>query len=770
MTDSSCQDCRDAGIGRLTLPLILVCVTSTSLWAEHELPPSPALPQRLSVVEGLTNPLTGEVLTTLEPLHGDEEKQKRKAKALARYMAGRIAMERRRVPAAIEAFKKAIEIDPEAVDSYQALVPLLLTQQRMEEAEDYVLQAARKTDNGYELVLVMASVYVRQTKIDQGIELMKRALGTRSIQPGSREDLLVHRDLGLYHRLNNDFEQASQEYQIVFERLVGGELNEELLAEVLKEPGKNFDEFGDTFLKAGHPELALKAYEEASKYREAKPGLHSFNLATVFKQTDQPEKALAALQEYFDAKLQSRGRAPYVLLEELLTTLGRENEVQSKLEELLKNDDGNEVLRYYVADKMLALGNFERAERLYLHGAESVSDPRALVGMLAIYHQQANYPKLLDVLTKAFQVIPRGDDSETLKRLEEDLRTLSEGFETQLTSLKEDKETMNGLYSYARTLKEGDEPSLEFVQAYLLGKLATEADDTDAALDFYKFAISMRNDPPALLYTEIGGHLLDAEHYEQAVEILTEAAAHPSSGLQSEKWRFLFFLSYGHEFLGETEKALSVIEEALNSAPNAIHGRLEYQKAWIFYHARNWEAALAQFNEVIDAYASDADLVQDSKFRMSNIYVEMGDMTQGESVLEEILKDDPANIQANNDLGYLWADQGKNLAQAHEMVQKALTAEPENPAYLDSMGWVLFKQGDYEQAVTYLQKATETKNGDDSTIFEHLGDALQKSGKAEAAQAAYRKALDLEQAKKRPSEKLLKSIQGKLKEEASEAS
>ena len=61
-------------------------------------------------------------------------------------------------------------------------------------------------------------------------------------------------------------------------------------------------------MKAKRPEMALRAYEEASKHREAKPGLHSFNLATVFQQTGKPKEALQELQKYFDAQLQSRGR------------------------------------------------------------------------------------------------------------------------------------------------------------------------------------------------------------------------------------------------------------------------------------------------------------------------------------------------------------------------------------------------------------------------------------------------------------------------------
>lgn len=744
--------------------LMAMAVATDVFAAGEERPPSPEFPVRAAPVRGLIDPQTGEFIAKLKPKVKPSAREQNKVDALAHYLAGRIAMERRRIPAAVAEFEQAIQLDPESIEAYKAIVPILLTQRKMDEAREYVLDATRQTDRGYELLAVMASVYARQTRIDDGIALMRAALGSRSIPSGSREELLVHRDLGLFHRLNNEFETAAEEYRFVFDRVLAGDLSAEDFDRLFQEPGKNFDEFGDTFLKAGDAELALKAYEEASKYREAKPGLHSFNLATVLHQTGKPELALQTLQEYFDAQLSSRGRAPYVLLEKLLTELDREEEIQQRLETLVEEDPQNDVLRFYLAEKELARGEMDRAKQLYLNGAEQANDPRALVGLIGIYRAEHNSEKLLDVLTRAFQVVPRSENEDDLKRLDDDLRALAEEFESQLTQLKEDEVSIRQLFDYARTLATGDDAKLEFVPAYVLGKLATEGKFTQAAIDFYKIAISMRNDPPAMLYTEISSHLLDEKEYEEANAFLQEALDHPSNSLQSERWRFLFFLSYGHAFLGETELALDAIAQALGAAPDAIHGRLEYQKAWIYYHARRWDEARKHFEDVIQVFHDDQDLVQDARFRLSNVYVELDDMETGERILEEVLQDDPDNTQANNDLGYLWADQNKNLDRARGMIQKALNEEPDNPAYLDSMGWVEYRLGNFEKAVEYLQQATQQEHGDDSTIFDHLGDALHAVGKKTAAQAAYERALEIEEAKKPPKQKLLDSIRQKLQE------
>jgi Tfp pilus assembly protein PilF len=174
------------------------------------------------------------------------------------------------------------------------------------------------------------------------------------------------------------------------------------------------------------------------------------------------------------------------------------------------------------------------------------------------------------------------------------------------------------------------------------------------------------------------------------------------------------------------------------------------------------------FKEVIAAYPEEQRLVRNCQFSLSNIYVQQGDMSRGEKILEDVLKEDPESTQANNDLGYLWADQGKNLEQAKTMIEKALAAEPDNAAYLDSMGWVLYRLEQFEEARKYLEQAIEKPTGQDATILDHLGDCLDKLGQKEEAVRQWREALKMEREKARPDEELVKKIEEKLQAEQQE--
>ena len=96
------------------------------------------------------------------------------------------------------------------------------------------------------------------------------------------------------------------------------------------------------------------------------------------------------------------------------------------------------------------------------------------------------------------------------------------------------------------------------------------------------------------------------------------------------------------------------------------------------------------------------------------------------------------------------------------MVEKAMKAEPDNAAYLDSMGWVLFRLGEFAAAKEHLLKAAEKLESEDSTIYEHLGDIHEALGEHEDAVKVWIKALKLEAEKQFGDEKLLERLRKKV--------
>lgn len=97
----------------------------------------------------------------------------------------------------------------------------------------------------------------------------------------------------------------------------------------------------------------------------------------------------------------------------------------------------------------------------------------------------------------------------------------------------------------------------------------------------------------------------------------------------------------------------------------------------------------------------------------------------------------PKFAEALNYCGYMWTERGIHLDQARSMIQQALEIEPDNAAYLDSLGWVLFKLNQPSEALPHILKALEKSEEPDATISEHLGDIYHALGNAPKARQAW---------------------------------
>jgi tetratricopeptide (TPR) repeat protein len=106
------------------------------------------------------------------------------------------------------------------------------------------------------------------------------------------------------------------------------------------------------------------------------------------------------------------------------------------------------------------------------------------------------------------------------------------------------------------------------------------------------------------------------------------------------------------------------------------------------------------------------------------------DLAEGE--FRKLLAINPNSTSALNYLGYMLADRGTRLNEAVEMIRKALDQDPNNGAYLDSLGWALYRQGKLPEAEENLKRAQE-RTPKDATIHDHLGDVYAKQGNLKAA-------------------------------------
>jgi tetratricopeptide (TPR) repeat protein len=197
--------------------------------------------------------------------------------------------------------------------------------------------------------------------------------------------------------------------------------------------------------------------------------------------------------------------------------------------------------------------------------------------------------------------------------------------------------------------------------------------------------------------------------------------------------------------------------------------------------------AIETYDEVLERLKSNKRIPDESRekyirvirYTLTGVYVDDNKIDKAAEQLQALLKDNPDNPTYCNDLGFIWADHDMNLDESEKLIRKALEEdrknrkenedlEPEddkdNPAYLDSLGWVLFKKKDFKEAKKYLEEATQSKEGQHIEILDHLADTHMALGEKDDAIKTWEKALksDPENLSKRDQERRI-SVEKKLK-------
>jgi len=187
-----------------------------------------------------------------------------------------------------------------------------------------------------------------------------------------------------------------------------------------------------------------------------------------------------------------------------------------------------------------------------------------------------------------------------------------------------------------------------------------------------------------------------------------------------------------------------VVEDA-NRAPSTDDKRGEklaylQQVAAIYETNKRWSDAAQTLDVAEKASVTDIE--------KAKICFARGDMLErqkqheaAEKEFRKVLQLNPKDAEAMNYLGYMLADRNVKLDEASQLVKKALDMVPDNGAFLDSLGWIYYRQGKYSEAQGLLERAlTQTP---DPTIHDHLGDVLSKQGKTKEAVSEWQAALKL---------------------------
>jgi tetratricopeptide (TPR) repeat protein len=185
---------------------------------------------------------------------------------------------------------------------------------------------------------------------------------------------------------------------------------------------------------------------------------------------------------------------------------------------------------------------------------------------------------------------------------------------------------------------------------------------------------------------------------------------------------------------GATARSAAWFDELRDEHPERAE-KLSTLEADLLLRADELDLALATLNRALVQHPDSSNLL----YTRSMVNEQRDDLVAMEDDLRRIIAAEPDNATALNALGYTLANRTDRYAEAQALISQALAARPNEPAILDSMGWVLFRLGEYEQAINYLSQAYA--RFPDPEVAAHLGEVLWVSGDTNSARDVWRGAL-----------------------------
>lgn len=508
------------------------------------------------------------------------------------------------------------------------------------------------------------------------------------------------------------------------------------------------------------------------------------------------DEALKYLQAAF--KTNPDDLATGTVVSQILGSLGRFPEAEKVLAQMVERAPDQRGLNYSYAQVLTKLGRGNES-RQYLERAVQIDATfaPAIMQLIEIYQEANEWKKAADMIQplvdedpmnvelqrqQAFFYLRAGEAAAARDRL----KGLVAADPKDTRTLFYYAEALNDLEQYAESeaifkqLMDANPKDADFVASYAMSLSGQKKwDEASAAFSRLLTMSDVPENLTALARTQLSFIDLQKGNYAaavdtarsafvfrdrpnvQAINIAVEALrkeekhAETLALLQPLVARFPnepFLVARHVEALvrtGDKAKAKELAEAQLKIAPRNIIAASE-----AYIQVKEQKAAIDLMKAGIAAHPDDLDL----RFQLGSIYERANDLKLAEQAFLAVLEKEPDHAPTLNYLGYMWAEHNMNLERAQEMLTRAVGKEPNNGAYVDSLGWVYFRLGNLELAEKYLTDATRLVPRD-ATVHEHLGDVLVKRGNIERALQVYKVALSLG-----PDEKESEALRTKIAE------
>ena len=204
-----------------------------------------------------------------------------------------------------------------------------------------------------------------------------------------------------------------------------------------------------------------------------------------------------------------------------------------------------------------------------------------------------------------------------------------------------------------------------------------------------------------------------------------------------EDWRGYYSRSLVFMDEDKYKSAINILDPISETFSNIFS--IQYILGLCYSRIKMSDEAISFYNRALTIRPNSINVLHS----IAILYDEIGEWIKSDKVYDQLIKNNPNDAQAYNNYAYSLVERNKDLQRALSYAKKAVKLEPENPSYLDTIGWAYYKMNDIKKARAFIEQSIEIE-GDNSVVLEHLGDILMKSNDSAKALVLYKKAYGLD--------------------------
>ncbi len=354
------------------------------------------------------------------------------------------------------------------------------------------------------------------------------------------------------------------------------------------------------------------------------------------------------------------------------------------------------------------------------------SDAQTYMRIAEIYRRSGRYDEATDSLKKATALVPDSLEVKFNIAVIDQAQGKYDDAIVILNQLLQKTDHVNGQY-------DPSEQSNRAIFLERLGSVYREANKPQLANDTFRRMFDLGDENAIRGYQEIIETYRDQKQWQQATATAEEAA----KKFPNDRPMQMVAASQRAD-MGDSAGAIDQVKLMLKGTGDDRDVYIAL--AQMYSRIKDWPQAEASINKALELSTKREDKDY-ATFVAGSIYERQKKYDLAEEEFHKVIASDPKNAQALNYLGYMLADRGTRLEEALGYIRRAVALDPQNGAYLDSLGWAYYKMGNYEPAEQNLRLASE-KIGSDPTVQAHLGDLYQKTGRLKLATTHWQRALE----------------------------